>query len=138
VLQVRPVFKFEADTGYQRQLDSGEIRREYEGVTRYLIQECKKRNISLLINTLDPTYQAQSDYQNVVLKAVERYISPEIVWRKDFDWRNETYDEYCQRIDWVRYLWYCLSLSKTRISEQILGTSFVGGTGTYQARFDVI
>jgi hypothetical protein len=39
-----------------------------------------------------------------VFQAVNCGVSPELVWREDFDWRNETYEDYCRRVGWFRKL----------------------------------
>ncbi|MGA7666905.1 MAG: radical SAM protein [Pseudolabrys sp.] len=68
---------------------------------------------------------------SAVLQAVNRGISPELVWREDFDWRNETYEDYCRRVGWFRKL----------ISAVIAGSNEIDagdiGFGTYAGRYDV-
>ena len=44
------------------------------------------------------------DYGSLALGSVRRFVSPQRVWRPDFDWRNEDYDAYCKRIGFHRSL----------------------------------
>lgn len=37
-------------------------------------------------------------YGSLALDSVLRFVSPQRVWRPDFDWRNEDYEAYCMRI----------------------------------------
>jgi hypothetical protein len=87
--------------------------------------------MTYLANTVDPAYQAQND-RGVILQAVQRDISPRRVWREDFDWRAETYDEFCRRIGWGAHLLRCATAPLDRVVQQRVGL-----TETYSARYDV-
>ncbi|MCF7741305.1 MAG: hypothetical protein K9N00_05870, partial [Candidatus Marinimicrobia bacterium] len=76
---------------------------KYQKTIDELREECHKRDITFMANRLDPTY-SEFNYSGVILDYVRRYISPQIVWQKDFDWKNETYNEYCKRIQWRKTL----------------------------------
>jgi len=45
---------------------------------------------------------------------VLRYINPQIVWKGDFDWRHESYREYCRRIGWRKTLLQATFLSSDK------------------------
>jgi molybdenum cofactor biosynthesis enzyme MoaA len=102
-LQVRPVMDIRGQ--YRTPLDAAELPR-YNKIIAALGEKCREHGIIYLANTVDPTYEAPND-GSVVLQAVHRYIGPMDVWQRDFDWRNETYMQYCRRIGWGRYLLRC-------------------------------
>ncbi|MFB0509227.1 MAG: hypothetical protein ACETVX_01910 [bacterium] len=39
-------------------------------------------------------------FPDLLLITIYRDVLPGRVWREDFDWRNETYDQFCNRIGW--------------------------------------
>ena len=43
-------------------------------------------------------------YGSLALDSVLRFVSPQRVWRPDFDWRNEDYRAYCRRIGFRKSL----------------------------------
>lgn len=47
---------------------------------------------------------SDEDYGSLALDSVLRFVSPQRVWRPDFDWRNETYDAFCKRIGFRKQL----------------------------------
>jgi MoaA/NifB/PqqE/SkfB family radical SAM enzyme len=127
-LQVRPVMDIGGQ--YRTPLQGQELERYKRTVAR-LSNECHKRGIVLLANTADPSYQT-TNYHSLILDAVKRYISPEVVWRSDFNWRIETYDEFCRRIGWSQHLLQSIFTSKARLAQR--NTSF---SGRYAARYEV-
>ena len=80
---------------------------KYKEVIEYLGKICKTRKITFLANLTDPVYKS-TNYDAMILDAVVRYISPTRVWRNDFDWQHETYDEYCKRVNWMKHLVNCM------------------------------
>ncbi|MBX2992702.1 MAG: radical SAM protein [Bacteroidetes bacterium] len=127
-LQVRPVM----DIGgtFRTPLGGPEIE-TYRSIVSGLAAECKRRNITLLANTADPSYE-QTNENTVILEAVKRYISPQVVWRKDFNWRNESYDAFCKRIGWSGYL-----LKNVFSNREKLPDNAVTFSGKYAARYEV-
>ncbi|HEV3061284.1 MAG TPA: radical SAM protein [Vicinamibacterales bacterium] len=128
ILQVRPVMDFNG--AYRRMLAGSHLER-YRRTISALGEQCARRGITYLANTVDPAYQAQND-RGVILQAVQRNISPVRVWREDFDWRAETYDEFCRRIGWSAHLLRCATAPLDRVVHQRVGL-----TETYSARYDV-
>lgn len=100
-LQIRPIMDL-GDTAYKNK-DMTPYIPKYQKIIDELRKECHKRDITFMANRLDPTY-SEFNYSGVILDYVSRYISPQIVWQKDFDWKNETYNEYCKRIQWRKTL----------------------------------
>ncbi len=102
-LQVRPIMDI-GQSDY-RNFGLGLCSETYNRTIESLAKEAKERGITFLANRYDPTYDAESEnYGSVILDSVHRYISPQRVWRNDFNWREETYDEFCRRIGWSQRL----------------------------------
>jgi molybdenum cofactor biosynthesis enzyme MoaA len=101
VLQVRQIFDL-GETAY-RNRDLTPYRARLAAICEDLRRECSARNIVLL----SPSFgNSKIDDLNMsILKPlVLRYISPAVVWKEDFDWRQETYEAYCRRTGWYRQL----------------------------------
>ncbi len=92
VLQVRPMF----GRDYPEGLLSDDDLNLYLEYADKLIDDCRGRGITLLISRDDPRFE-RKNYHNLIMPAVYLYVDPNQVWREDFDWRNESYDEYCRR-----------------------------------------
>lgn len=102
-LQVRPIMDI-GQSDY-RNFGLGLCAETYNRTLDSLAKESKERGITFLSNRYDPTYDAEAEnYGSVIMDAVHRYISPQRVWRHDFNWREETYDEFCRRIQWSQRL----------------------------------
>jgi molybdenum cofactor biosynthesis enzyme MoaA len=99
-LQVRPVMDIAGE--YRRPMQPEDVRR-YNATINKLAETCRQRGTVLLANVIDPTYHGRN-YASVVFDAVYRHITPSRVWRDDFDWRHETYNDYCRRTHWTRQL----------------------------------
>jgi len=127
-LQVRPVM--DIGGAFRTLLHEGEVDR-YKATVTGLSAECEKRGITFLANTADPSYQT-TNYNSIILEAVKRYVSPEVVWRRDFQWRTESYDEFCKRIGWTKFLFRNIFVNKESLAER--NTSF---SGKYAARYEV-
>ena len=127
-LQIRPVM--DIGGAFRTPLDDREIE-AYRTTVGGLSAECKRRGITMLANTADPSYQQAND-NTVILEAVKRYISPQVVWRSDFDWKNESYGAFCKRIGWSGYL-----LKNAFSSREKLPENAVTFSGKYAARYEV-
>lgn len=99
-IQLRPIMEFGGR--FNRRLEATDLDR-YRRVVRELRAECHRQEIVLLANAADPRYESLKGH-HLVLDGVYRYVSPEVVWKEDFRWREETYDDYCRRIGWSRHL----------------------------------
>jgi molybdenum cofactor biosynthesis enzyme MoaA len=100
-LQVRVIMDF-GRTIYQKK-DLSASAETYHVIIKGIHAECKKRNILLLAPLELPNYE-QLNPASVVLAYVLRRVSPMGVWRDDFEWKKETYRQFCRRIHWRRFL----------------------------------
>ena len=101
-LQVRPMIDL-GNTAYGHK-NLQKYANEYTEVVDFLISECRRRGIFLLVNKRDPGYMQNNKFAVVYDKAVFRHISPGAVWKNDFDFRSETYREHASRIGYRREL----------------------------------
>lgn len=88
----------------------------YLGIVRAVAAECKQRGVTCLANTKDPTYQGDG-YSGVILDAIRRDIRPGLVWRSDFDWRTQTYQEFCRHIGWSRHVFHWALQSRAELAK---------------------
>jgi len=125
-LQIRPVMDLGGQ--YRDPISAAELAK-FRSIVAALGCEARERGITYLANTEDPRYERPAS--SAMFQAVNRGISPEVVWRGDFDWRNETYEDYCRRIGWFRKL-----ISAAIVGHDEIDTSDIG-FGRYAARYDV-
>lgn len=128
-LQIRPIIDF---VGLYRTLLQPKHIQKYNAIINKLAGECKRKTITFLANTVDPAY-SNTNYSSVILQAVRRHITPQIVWQSDFDWKNETYEEYCKRTHYSKHL---LNLIFSNIDE--VRKYNAGHWGEHSVKYDVI
>lgn len=110
-LQVRPMMDL-GQTGY-RNFSLDEYINEYNSMINWLSNSCKEHGITLLARKKDINYKSEEEnYGSVITEAVLRYISPERVWKSDFDWKNETYNEFCKKTGFNKSLMRAIFTSK--------------------------
>lgn len=102
VLQVRPI-KSLGNTEYN-DLDLSSLENVYDEILLQISAECKNRNITLLATPSYKKLMGESDVASVVFKETYCYIRPGYVWRSDFDWKNESFNEYSHRKNLVSRL----------------------------------
>lgn len=76
----------------------------YKTKVEKLKQDSRQNKVMFLANIADISYASESE-TTPILEAVYRYISPNVLWNGDFDWKNEDYYTYCKRIGWGTWLW---------------------------------
>ncbi len=125
-LQVRPIM--DIGGAYRTVLESG-VRGRYTAIVAALAEECKKRNVTFLANTDSPDYGGEN-YYSVIVPAVRRYISPQLVWRPDFRWREESYRQFCGRVGWGKELLRNALSSRERVMND--------NAGKYPVRYEIL
>jgi molybdenum cofactor biosynthesis enzyme MoaA len=101
-IQLRPVADF-GDTAYTEK-DLTPHMAHYNAAMEAMTADCRKRNITLLANRIDPAHQMPNPAAMVYKEGVLRYLNPNVVWREDFDWRRTDYRHHKRRIVWRRQL----------------------------------
>lgn len=101
-LQVRPMDNV-GNTAYPWE-DMSRHARRYQEIVAHLTAQCRARDIHLLANVIDPGYKQTHASASVYERAVLRFINPEWVWDRSFDFRAMSYRQYCQQIGYRREL----------------------------------
>lgn len=112
-LQIRPIIDL-GDTVYKNK-NFAPCVNKYNSIIDILHEKCKERKIIFMANKIDPTYNT-INYAGVIVNYVRRYISPQYVWENDFDWRNESYKDYCKKIKWRKTLFKNIFLKIDKIA----------------------
>jgi molybdenum cofactor biosynthesis enzyme MoaA len=95
-LQVRPVIDL-GNTDYKNK-DLTPYLAEYDDIMGVLAEECRSHGVIFLANRDNSTYANANSSSFVYEKAILRYIGPDLVWRNDFDWRQQTYAEFKRKV----------------------------------------
>lgn len=129
ILQVRPVMQI---GGVYNSLFINDIDvKAYKDILGALTEESKNYHVSLLANIGDIGYQEKSN-KSSILESVYRYISPEILWERDFNWQTEDYYSYCKRIGWSKWLW------KNIFNSQVTKEDEDSFLKKYSGRYEVV
>ncbi len=100
-LQIRPI----ADLGSTEYIDKDltpHIAR-YNQILAGIERACYEKGIRLLANYEDVTY-AKTTTRAALTSEAAVYLSPQYISKSGFNWRTETYPEYCRRTSWSRSL----------------------------------
>ena len=97
VLQLRPIDNI-GNSAYNN-FSMKQIIPKYENVYDLLKSGAKKRDI-LFIAPNKQQLTHRSNPNSSIRDYTYCYISPTSCWKKDFDWPNETFDEYSKRTGW--------------------------------------
>jgi MoaA/NifB/PqqE/SkfB family radical SAM enzyme len=98
-LQIRPMYGDCYPEGKLSERDT----QKYAGYLKAISTECSKKNITLMAHTGDLNFN-QDNSAAIIYPEIFYHIDPNIVWRQDFAWRDETYNSYCRRIKYNKYL----------------------------------
>ena len=111
ILQVRKIFDLGDTVYHDRDLDPylGHL----EATRRTLQEQCEARKTTLLCPGFRAEPEGSNTLSTILLPLVHRSVWPGMVWKEDFDWKNETYEAYCKRTKWHRNL---LRMARTKAS----------------------
>ena len=101
VIQLRPI-KSMGDTDYQN-LSLDKIMPIYKDVLSVFKEESSKRGVTLLATPFEKLDEPKSD-NSVITNYTYCYISPTHFWRKDYNWKNESFNAYSKRTGWGKEL----------------------------------
>ena len=100
-LQVRPIMDLGGN--YRKQITE-ELQPRYNQIISLLSAECSKRGVKLLANTLDLSYQQESEDSDLA-ELVYTYISPNTANQMNLEWKNCTFQQYRRADKWSKRLW---------------------------------
>ena len=102
-LQIRPMADV-GKTNYKYHKFNNQQTERYHEILSQLRDECESRGITLLATKNNINFEKNEKGISYALPAVLRTIHPNKVWNIDFDWKNESYREYCRRVRWRKVL----------------------------------
>ncbi len=114
VLQIRPITKIGNTTYNNFSLEK--IIPKYDDLFRSFQEQTKKRNISFIAPTKSQLTKKQS-LNSVIYEYTYCYISPTSFWHKDFDWKNETFNQYAKRTGWSKKIFRSIFAKKNTFDE---------------------
>ncbi len=94
-LQLRPISNL-GNTSY-RNFGMEKILPVYDETLLGIRNYCKMKSITLIAATSAKNLVSRKNIESIIYNYTYCYISPTDFWHKDFDWKNETYDEYASR-----------------------------------------
>jgi MoaA/NifB/PqqE/SkfB family radical SAM enzyme len=100
-LQVRPIVDLGNTECAEKDMTPYVAR--YNEILRGIERTCAEKGIRLLANYEDVTYEKKTTRAALAPEVVV-YLSPQDLSKQGFDWRNESYREYCKRTRWSRTL----------------------------------
>lgn len=103
VLQVRPM-KIMGNTDYLNN-DISSLQDVYNPIITKIIEEGKRRNMTILASPDFVSLNRTDNVQSVIYEFVYCYMRPGMIWKEDFDWKNESFDDFTQRTDWAKKIW---------------------------------
>jgi len=114
ILQIRPITKI-GNTAYNN-FSLEQILPKYEQLFQLFQKETTDRNITLIAPTLSQLKNKQSS-NSIIRDFTSCYISPTTFWEKDFDWKNETFNQYTKRTGWSKKIFKNIFASKKSIDK---------------------
>ena len=111
-LQIRPIDNI-GNTEYHN-FSLKKIEPIYNKIFKKISEGAIKNNAILLAPKLDRLKNKQS-MNSVIQPFIYCYISPLVFWKQDFNWKNETYNEYCKRNHWVKQIIKLIFAKKSTI-----------------------
>ncbi|SDB62434.1 Radical SAM superfamily protein [Flavobacteriaceae bacterium MAR_2010_188] len=101
ILQIRPIQNL-GNTDYQ-DFDITSLIDDYPKLISNIRKECRKFGITLMVPNKLETLK-QTNKSSYIFDYTFCYISPNKFWKDGFDWRNETFNQFSERINWSHSL----------------------------------
>ncbi len=112
ILQIRPIRKL-GNTAYN-DFDLQPLIKSYPAVLERIRQSCKHNEITLLApNTLEG--HGNNNETSLIFDYTFCYVSPEKVWKPDFNWREQSFEEYSKSAGWGKTLLSNVFKSKSQM-----------------------
>lgn len=115
VLQIRPIKKI-GETEYNN-FDISSLSNDYDAMIANIEKECFTRGITLLANKSFNSLTKENNLSSFIYNYTYCYISPRHFWKKDFDWKNESFNEFSKKINWSKDLLSKVFKSKEQMLE---------------------
>ncbi|HET8810483.1 MAG TPA: radical SAM protein [Flavobacteriaceae bacterium] len=101
ILQIRPIRKL-GNTAYS-DFDLSALEADYPETIEEIRNNCKANHITLLAPKTLSNYDDENQ-SSFVFDYTFCYVSPQEFWKKGFDWRAESFNDFSKRIGWDKEL----------------------------------
>ncbi len=101
ILQIRPIQKI-GNTEYN-DFDLETLREDYPKIIKSIRESCKANNIMLLASERIPN-KKDTNESSLIFDYTFCYVSPQKFWKSGFDWKNESFNTYSEKIGWSNTL----------------------------------
>ena len=112
ILQIRPIQKI-GNTEYN-DFDLESLRDDYPSVIQDIKNSCKSNNITLLAPNQIPDKSKIND-SSLIFDYTFCYVSPIKFWKEGFNWKEESFNEYSNKINWSKLLFSNIFKSKKEL-----------------------
>lgn len=113
ILQIRPIQKI-GNTEYN-DFDLESLRTDYPALIKKIKSECKANNIVLMAPNTIPN-KNQVNTSSFIFDYTFCYISPSKFWKEGFNWKEESFNEFSERIGWSKQLWNNIFTSQKKLT----------------------
>ncbi len=118
VIQLRPIDKI-GDTTYNN-FSLKKIEPFYKATVDEMSNHAKNKKIIFLaptsIERIENSNSVKSaNNSSYLVPYVNCYISPDFFWKKDFDWRNQSFSQWKKQNNWHRILFKNIFVSKSKL-----------------------
>ncbi|WP_282134812.1 radical SAM protein [Seonamhaeicola maritimus] len=111
-LQIRPIQKL-GNTEYNN-FDLSSLKGNYNSILLSLKKMCKDNNVILMAPD-SITKLRQKNTASYLYKYTYCYVSPQAFWKKDFIWKQETFNQYSKRVQWGKEIWNNIFVNKKQL-----------------------
>ena len=112
ILQIRPIQKI-GNTEYN-DFDLEPLKEDYTILIDEIREQCKNNHITLLASDNIPD-KNKVNASSFIFDYTFCYVSPNKFWKPDFDWKNESFNEFSKKIGWGHLLWRNIFRSKSEL-----------------------
>lgn len=113
IIQLRPLSKI-GETAYNN-FSLDKIIPIYDTFINQFKRESQERGVTLLAATNKEKLINRSNEESLLFHYTYFYVSPTKFWKEDFDWKNETFNQYCKRKNWAKELLKIAFTSKKKL-----------------------
>lgn len=112
ILQIRPIQKI-GNTEYN-DFDLDSIRTDYSSVIKTIKEQCESNNITLLAPNKIPKKGSKND-SSLIFDYTFCYVSPQSFWKPNFNWKEQSFEDFSKQINWSSTLFKNIFKSKKEL-----------------------
>lgn len=112
IIQLRPIYKIGNSVYQDFSIDN--LIHNYDNTLAHVIKNCRLRNIICLAPQFKDLIN-DNNTDSIIVESTYCYISPRIAWEVDFDFRNETFEQYTRRTGYATKLFKKIFIRKNKL-----------------------